>query len=132
MELRQGLLQSLAGELDRLKAPLQLPRPARVGVPDLATPGIQRPRPGRPKPAPGRTPAPEARPPTPPRIGWAWAGAIPPMPAQLRAMATNRGAVIREGNDRCMAGAEGDNSIVGAEPRRGISGRRGRAAQASS
>ena len=180
----------------------ELRRPARLGVPDLATPGIQRPRPGRPKPAPGCTPAPEAGPPTPPaagatgagrtspgpawpkpapgstpapvagpptppaagatgagrtspgpawpkpapgstpapvagpptpaRIGWPWAGAIPPMPAPLRAMATNRGAEIRDGKDRCMAGAEDDNSIVGAELRLGISGRRRTAAQASS
>ncbi len=145
----------------------ELRRPARLGVPDLAPPGIQRPRPGRPKPAPGCTPAPEAGPPTPPaagatgagrtspgpawpkpapgstpapvagpptpaRIGWPWAGAIPPMPAPLRAMATNRGAEIREGKDRCMAGAEDDNSIVGAELRLGISGRRRTAAQASS
>jgi hypothetical protein len=82
----------------------ELRRPTRLGVPDLATPGIQRPRPGRPKPAPGCTPAPEAGPPTPPRIGSPWAGAIPPTPTPLRAMATNRGAEIREGNERGMAG----------------------------
>jgi hypothetical protein len=55
--------------------------PLADGVPDLATPGIQRPRPGRPKPAPGSTPAPEAGPPTPPAAGATGAGRTSPGPA---------------------------------------------------
>jgi len=108
------------------------PAPGRTPAPEAGPPkppaagatgaGRTSPGPAWPKPAPGRTPAPEPGPPTPPRIGWPWAGSIPPMPAPLRAMATNRGAEIREGNERCMAGAEGDSPIVGAESRLGISG----------